>query len=1046
MSKEWKLDVQPNDLRLVNASAGSGKTYTLMELVSALVTTEKEDPGCILATTFTKKAAGELRQRIRKTLLESGAEDAARQTAKAANGLIGTVNGVAGRILSDYAIDAGKSPQLEVLPEDAADMIFKRALSGIMEVRSHEIGPVADRLGYTAGKRNKFDKAGDWQAEIHKIVNRARANGIDRVKLAESRQVSVDAAKRWFDGSVALSLAGIRERLETFESELDRSDVGVGTQKYFAKVKGFLRNPTWVSAVAIADGSGILNRDVTPLRDFAAGLREELIHAAGLRDDVVKMINLVFDIAAEGMDAYQQFKERYGLVDFTDQESELLKLLQEDKFQAKLSERVHRVLVDEFQDTSPIQLALFSKLGEIAGGRMTWVGDPKQSIYGFRGADPALMARAAATVPGKNCAQLKFSWRSKERLVAFSNALFENAFKGVAGCDGTVHLEIPEDEDRKAKAAGGEIEVWMLGPKKGDNRTKDRSRQLVDGIVRMHETGQKVRYGDIAVLMRQTADCAKLAKALSDRGVPVAVGGGDLMSTEEIRLAMAAYRYAVDQSDTVALATLAAELMDPDGWLKAISELPKETREKWNADCLLEKGVGNVAAMTPLELLDKVIVHFGIDRQVRTLGEGARRVGNLEELRAKCSQYMTESALKGIPATHAGFVAYMAGDESREAKVPGGDSVKVMTYHAAKGLEWPTVILSTLDGDYKRNPFNLEVVGSDDFDPKDPLKGRKLRWVPCPFGSLASDFQEAVLRGNAAFAAEFDRIRQDEYEERKRLMYVGVTRAMDRLVFAPRMNQDGSKVAAGWLDELTQRSFFADKRHVEPGEQDWTIGSDTFSVTTKVFSDVAELPPVKYRRSRGRISEPVDLPLYKLPPSSKEVAPCEAIVGEEISLGTSLLIDDSKFTAELGDCFHNYMAVAVPGKDNPELAAALIMRWGQQDVLRAEVLVAFAARLRELILQKWPGSVIETEVPMSYTNDAGQVSEGYIDMLVRTADGKYVIIDHKVVKEPEAQVHVKHYAGQQNIYRQAVRAAKEADVAVYLHLPHQGKLVEMKFV
>ena len=80
----WKLNVEPDDLRLVDASAGSGKTFTLMELVGALVKDEKkEDAGCILATTYTNKAAGELRQRIRKTLLESKRPDAAQQAAKA---------------------------------------------------------------------------------------------------------------------------------------------------------------------------------------------------------------------------------------------------------------------------------------------------------------------------------------------------------------------------------------------------------------------------------------------------------------------------------------------------------------------------------------------------------------------------------------------------------------------------------------------------------------------------------------------------------------------------------------------------------------------------------------------------------------------------------------------------------------------------------------------------------------------------------------------------------------------------------------------------
>lgn len=1037
----WDLvDVKPNDLRLVDASAGSGKTYTLMNLVGELIMHEKEDAGCILATTFTNKAAAELRQRIRGTLLGSDRPDASKLAAKAANGLIGTVNGVAGRILSDYAIDAGMSPQLKVIQEDAADLIFKRAVAVVIEKHADEIRPVATRLGFVAVKQGQ-NSPPDWQSVIHAIVDRARANGIDGVKLSESRQASIDTAKSWFDGSVELPLQGIVKQLRAHESELEREDVGKGTKGYFAKVKAFLQFPTWEKAAVVADGDGIGKKDITPLRDVAASLRKNLIHAKEMRDDVVKMITLVFDIAAEGMDAYQQFKARYGLIDFTDQESELLKLLQDDKFKTKLSERVHRVLVDEFQDTSPIQLALFSRLGEVARGKMTWVGDPKQSIYGFRGADPALMAKAASLIDTKNRAQLKYSWRSKENLVEFANVLFESAFKGVAGCDGTVHLDIPEK--RKEEAKGGEIEAWMLCAKKAE----DRSKQLAEGIRQLNDSGTS--YGEIAVLMRTTDDCNKLAAALSEQDIPVSVGSGKLFSTDEVWLAMAAYRYVVDRDDKVALAILAAYLIDPEGWLESISASRKETLYKWEAACKLESLNGDVVSLTPLELLDRVLVHFGIDSQARKMGEGARRIANLEELRAKCTQYMAASAMEGVPATHAGFIASLNGDDSKEASVPGGDSVKVMTYHAAKGLEWPTVILSTLDGDYKRNPFNLEIVEGKDFDPANPLKGRKLRWVPCPFGSLKGEFKTSLLRENVELKAEFDRIHDEELEERKRLMYVGVTRARDRLVLAPEVSitkTNGTKVVAGWLDELTPQSFFSGNWKLQNGVGTWTMGDVGFRVTTRVFTDVPECRQVMYKRSAGHISSPIEFPLYKLAPSSKNVLAVDAIVGEELQLGTPLEVRDAKFTAELGDCFHGYMAVAVPGKDNPELAAALIKRWGQQGIVNPEGMVVCGAELRDLIAKKWPGARVETEVPMSYENSDGQVSEGYIDMLVMTSDGKHIIIDHKVVADPDPLVHVKHYAGQQNIYRQAVQHGIGGAVSIYLHLPSQGKLVEMRFV
>jgi len=376
--------------------------------------------------------------------------------------------------------------------------------------------------------------------------------------------------------------------------------------------------------------------------------------------------------------------------------------------------------------------------------------------------------------------------------------------------------------------------------------------------------------------------------------------------------------------------------------------------------------------------------------------------------------------------------------------------VKVLTYHAAKGLEWPVVILSTLEVANKRSPFDLDVVDSGDFDSNDPLKGRKLRWVANPFGAGLSVFKESILVGNADFKTELNRIRNDEREERKRLMYVGVTRAQDRLVFAPCYSvskKSGDTVHAGWLDELIDGSFFGKNWKSDAAGLIWEVDDkQKFTLTKKVIADVPEQKTRRYLRSSGQPARPIDIPLYKVAPSSSEVAGCEATVGEELSLGAEFAVRDIDCTAELGDCFHNYMAVAVPGNDDPDLAAGLIGRWRQQNVIHVEDLVACGAKLRELIQRKWPGSQIKTEVPMSYANAAGQVSEGYIDMLVKTADGKYVIIDHKVVKEPDVLVHVKHYAGQQNIYRQSLVECLKTEVFVYLHLPRQGKLAEMRFV
>ena len=126
------------NINLIKASAGSGKTHHLMDLLSKKIASGVKPEG-LLATTFTVKAAAELQSRIRQQLLNGKNPEMASMVF---DGLIGTVNGVCGQLLSEYAIESGLSPALDVLPEENADMIFAAATHGAMEKWADELGEV----------------------------------------------------------------------------------------------------------------------------------------------------------------------------------------------------------------------------------------------------------------------------------------------------------------------------------------------------------------------------------------------------------------------------------------------------------------------------------------------------------------------------------------------------------------------------------------------------------------------------------------------------------------------------------------------------------------------------------------------------------------------------------------------------------------------------------------------------------------------------------------------------------------------------------------
>ncbi|MFB3077715.1 MAG: UvrD-helicase domain-containing protein, partial [Lysobacterales bacterium] len=223
----------------------------------------------------------------------------------------------------------------------------------------------------------------------------------------------------------------------------------------------------------------------------------------GLHRDLRFFAEQAFEIAADSLEAYQLLKTQKGLIDFVDQEQRLYQLLDNPIVAETLQEELQLLMVDEFQDTSPIQLALFLKLSKLAE-QVIWVGDIKQSIYGFRGADPTLMAAVVnRVVAGGNPPQiLEKSWRSRPELVAYTNKLFVPAFADTLTPE-QVSLEPARESISKEPA----VETWRLtGKNKGL-----RAQALANGVSELMASGRividketeqprPVAYGDIAVL------------------------------------------------------------------------------------------------------------------------------------------------------------------------------------------------------------------------------------------------------------------------------------------------------------------------------------------------------------------------------------------------------------------------------------------------------------------------------------------------------------------------------------------------------------------
>ncbi|MFU8889896.1 MAG: UvrD-helicase domain-containing protein, partial [Trueperaceae bacterium] len=794
------------------ASAGTGKTYALVERIHAAVEGGL-DPARLLATTFTVRAAAELAGRIRTKLTESGRPDlaAAMLTAR-----IGTVNGVCGALVGEFALDLGRSPGAEVIADERRAVVFGLAVGAVLGAHAPTLSPLAARFdvperGYDSARGH----VKGWRDELHELIDKARANGLGPDDLERSAEHSLAGLLALLDAPEAGATA---ERLDAaLEDAIERTRVHLTTARRESLTKGALK------AVAVIDEAAEVLRAGDPLPWSAwarlaklttpkadAGLCDDVVRAAcahprhpRLRADLEAYVRGVFACAADAMRAFDRYKAERGLVDFVDQEKLALDVLRDPAHFERLAETLGAVFVDEVQDSSPIQVAIFSALARIAP-RSAWVGDPKQSIYAFRDADPELTdaaARQMAAEAGGAPGYLGRSYRSRPSLGAFVNAAFVPSFVALGADAASVAFDSWAREERPDVPPA--LAVWPTPGRNVDDRTALLARAIAHALRDADDWPvepkggplRALRGGDVAVLCRSNENVTRLSTALAALGVRTAVDLPGLMAQPEAELVLAALRWVADPSDTLAAAEVTRFTGGPTDWLEAAFE--DGDGEPWRAhvpfvDALVALRE-RVPDLTPAEVLDEVLHLEGLLATVRAWGDAARRLDHVEALRGLARTYQEEERAARRSVTLAGLCAYLGGSEASRPASSHADAVHLMTYHGAKGLEWPLVVLTDLDQGPNGRTFGLSASTVGEADWRDPLAGRVLRFWPWPYGAQAKDVH---LDETAAASPEGLAAQAAARREALRLLYVGATRARDYLVLV-----DGGRGLA-WLDEL----------------------------------------------------------------------------------------------------------------------------------------------------------------------------------------------------------------------------------------------------
>ena len=1051
--------VDPRFNVALEASAGTGKTRVLVDRYINLLQAGV-DPSNILAITFTRKAAAEMRARIMTTLraaAERGEIPPSRwRELRDRTGDIGisTIDAFCLSLLREFPLEADVDPGFSVADDTELPRLVDEALDTAVRIcRSvarddQDVALVFAQLGerraraalasllhrrlvapdvlarYLAKGPRDIDAAaiGHRGAAALLDVFGAMRGGLDR--FLETGPVSAPAFQL-----LARSLARLRASFDagTVEAAAVQS-LFTRAREYFLRQDGEPRTRSPFPQRMFASAADW--RTHTPLVvDHGASVAAAYeSYRRDLNILLSRGIRRMFRIAES---EYRRTLDAHAVLDFSDllvKALEMLRRMEEfSRSRYRLESRYHHVLVDEFQDTSRAQWELVSLLIQawregtgVADGPVQpsifIVGDRKQSIYAFRDADVAVLREAARHIealrPDRDVRRsISRSFRSVPALLAFVNDVSHD----VAKTGGDQAFEYAETDRFPIADASADGDVEALGLIRGasfeacaDTTAGEIARLLATGVlVRDRDTGLRrpVTAGDIAILFRSRESHREFEAALAQRGVPTYVYKGlGFFDADEIKDVMTAVRYLAEPESNLRAAALlrsrffsvsdealrrlsphiAAALADAGPASAALD--PRDAGVLAHAREATDRWRRLVDRVPPAELLDIVLTESAYAFELRgSRLEQARQ--NLKKIRSLMRRMQNRGyQTMGRVAAHLDRLS--VGDEAN-AVIDALDAVNLMTVHASKGLEFPVVFLMNLS----RGISNR----------RDPV-----RWS-----------RDAVAVGERQPDVDED-YDVREREETKRLLYVALTRARDRLYLGTVLKDGRLVPARGSLAEVLP-AVLLDRLSDTAGIVQWVASSGAihrFSVCAPAAAITLAAP---FQADSHR--EPDFLPLVDELTAARSVASMLQADAQDVFRSGGASRDDSE--RMVGSLVHRLVhrfglnpAVEIDVRSalamlRAEEMSALVSARTASD-LAVDAIDAYRAICRRAEIRAlYEGGDVWHEVPFTMEREGGRV-RGTIDCLIRGVDGQMTVLEFKTGRPRDV------HRAQLDLYRQAV--------------------------
>lgn len=1045
-----------DNIHLISASAGSGKTYELMEQLYREISQKSASPSSIMAVTFTKKAANELISRVQQKLIQQGDSNIAFQMNAAQ---IGTVHSICGNLLKSFAYELGLSPELEIIDEVQASELFQEAFLEAPSLNETE------RLEYLT-RKFQIDHE-EVKSEIEDICKKIRQNNIDSQQLDKfakqsKNQLNIFLAKK---SNVEISSQLFKHLKEYQTNNEDIPDSTKKTEKaHHAVLKAarkfqldILNWKDWLDLAKISPGKKSESK-FEQIKECASQLR----CSSEFRKDYEELIDISFSIAKNSMILYEEIKRNRGVMDFGDQEHKTLELLSKPSNLKKLEGEIDLFLVDEFQDSNPIQLAIFLKISEIAK-KSIWVGDPKQSIYGFQGADPSLMISVINAIGTKeNTKILSNNYRSSSPLVHFCSHLFSKAFTR----DGIEENNVKLEPKSNIKSECDPLMVWDLSDSKADERLSAVAIRICEMIhsdqMIFDKSTKKLRKiipADIAILVRTNSGAKSISNALMQYGVMSTVLKSDLLNAPEVSACLSGLKLAVNPEDTLAAAELGIFFGEnPQDIVK--KSLDDTFEYEMNAK-IKKLASLEISDRTPYELLTKIVGILEIEEYLRSFQNYTQRLENINSLFTLCRKFENSTSNTQSPCTTIGFVSELEtlidSEDERDGR-QSNDAISIMTYHRSKGLEWPIVLLMDLEKEnWPNDQFGVRIKSNPSFDATDPLKGRSVLYLPWVFGgspfgkrSNVDWVLEKISKNSETIALE-----SQADSERRRLLYVGMTRAREQVIFVRNLKakiniskqfisslkDDSDSYLLEFPNDKNQRILISGQEYpcrYEELSYDESTSVELIKSIEKLDLTYGDLSQNKYRRCEFQIS-----------PSNFEL-PEDILknwrIDEVIKIPAHLEFEEKFDPQLLGDALHQFFTCRLNFKENDrgEVSKQILKNWSLEKIVDTVKLIQYANNFDAVLNEKWPNHKQWHEAHVK-TNFSGTRIEGQIDLLIETED-EVLIIDHKTglfnPKDPIASS--KKYIPQLSCYKKMLNEIhKDKKISTWIHWVRNGSLIRL---